>query len=370
MDRRDRHAAPPYGIQARSNAHATTNAHAITEEDAMMKRHTRFLAGAMGATLTALSALSALVGFPPSTGTAVGMTPAPSLRFETLARVGLPLSGLVWTGSRFVYTVEGRPQLYASTPDGKNLRPFARVPRNGGEMRCVASPGDHGWPTHALYCHAADGPIYRIASGGGAVARFATVPSPQSSDGALAFDTVGRFGYALLAATGGSDSGPGGDVYAITPEGNTRHVGHYGGPGGAENLAIAPAGFGSAAGQALICVDQHDHHGRLLAMDVHGAVRTLVRGLPWGLNPVVSLVATAPAGGTSGLYIADWLSRSLLFAPGDQLHAYRGDVFVGAERRGYMYVVRPNGTGYTVLPIRTNLHAHDYNMEGVAFLAS
>jgi len=89
-----------------------------------------------------------------------------------------------------------------------------------------------------------------------------------------------------------------------------------------------------------------------------------------GLNPVVSLVPTAPPAGTVGLYIADWLSRSLLVAPGDQLHAYRGDVFVGAERRGDMYVVRPNGTGYTVLSIRTNLHAHDHNVEGVAFLTS
>ncbi len=332
-----------------------------------MKRHTRFLAGAMSATLIAITAL---VGFSRPAGAAVGVTPAPSLRFEALARVGLPLSGLVWTGSRFVYTVEGRPQLYASTPDGKNLRPFARVPRNGGEMRCVVSPGGHGWPTHTLYCHTADGPIYRIASGGGAVARFATVAAPRPSDGALAFDTVGRFGYALLAATGGSDSGPGGDVYAITPDGNARHVGHYGGPGGAENVAVAPADFGSAAGQALICVDQHDHHGRLLAMDAHGAVRTLVGGLPWGLDPIAPLVAPpASTGGRPGLYVADWLSHTVLVAPRDPLAAYRGDVLVATERHGYMYVVRPNGMDYAALPIRTNLRARDYNLEGAAFLA-
>ncbi len=331
-----------------------------------MGRHTRFLAGA------ALTALTALVGFPRLAGATAtsSVLSSPSLRFEALARTGLPLGGLVWTGSRFVYTVEGQPQLYASTPDGKNPRPFARVPRNGGEMRCVVSPGGHGWPTHALYCHAADGPIYRIAASGGVASVFATIPSSRPSDGALAFDTVGRFGGALLAATGGSDSGPGGVVYAIMPDGKTRCVGRYAGPGGAENITVAPASFGSAAGQALVCVDRHDHLGRLLAMDARGTVRTLVGGLPWGLNPVVSLVATAPAGGTPGLYVADWLSRSLLFAPGDQLHAYRGDVFVGAERRGYMFVVRPNGTGYTALPIRTNLHARDYNVEGVAFLAS
>jgi len=243
-----------------------------------MRRHSGFLAG------TALTVLAPLVGFPCLAGATATtrVIPVPSLRFKALAYTGLPLGGLVWTGSGFVYTVEGQPRFYASAPDGKNVRLFARVPHNGGEMRCVASPGGHGWPFHTLYCHAADGPIYRIASGGSPVTSFATIPSPRPSDGALVFDTVGRFGYALLAATGGSDSGPGGDVYTITPQGNTQYVGHYGGPGGAENIAVAPAGFGSAAGQALVCVDQHDHHGRLLAMDTHGAVRTLVGGLPWG----------------------------------------------------------------------------------------
>lgn len=331
----------------------------------MIKRHARFVAATVG---VALTATVALVGFSRPAGVIMSMTRVSPLRFDTLARVGLPLSGLVWTGSRFVYTVEGQPQLYTSAPDGKNLRPFTRVPRNGGEMRCVESPSDHGWPAHTLYCHAADGPIYRIASGG-AVAWFATVQSPRSSDGALAFDTVGRFGYALLAATGGSDSGPGGDVYAITPKGATQHVGHYNGPGGAENVAIAPAGFGSAAGQALISVDQHDHHGRLLAMDAHGVVRTLVGGLPWGLDPIAPLVAPlAATGGRPSLYVADWLSHAILVAPGDPLAAYRGAVLVTTERHGYMYVVRPNGTGYVTIPIRTNLRARDYNLEGAAFL--
>jgi len=328
-----------------------------------MKRSAWFLVGAL---------LAALIGFsrPMATNAGMSTSPVPSLRFEVLARAGLQLGGLVWTGSRFVYTVEGQPQIYASTPDGKNVRPFARVPRNSGEMRCIVSPGSGGWPTHMLYCHAADGPIYRIADSGGAATAFATVPSPRTADGALAFDTVGRFGGALLAATGGSDSGPGGGVYAITPDGKVRRVGRYDGPGGAENIAVAPARFGSAAGQLLITVDRHDHLGRLLAMDTHGAVRTLVGGLSWGLNPIVPLVATGPSGGMPGLYVVDWLGRSLLFAPGDQLHAYHGDVFVGAERHGYMYVVQPDGTRYTVLPIHTNLRARDYNLEGVAFLAS
>jgi len=340
--------------------------HIITKEDAIMGKHVRFLA------VATLTLLAPLVGFAHLTGAnaITPVIPASSLQFAAFARTGVPLSGLVWTGDRFVYTVEGSPQIYTSTADGKNVRPFVRVPRNGGEMRCVVSPGLHGWPSHTLYCHAADGPIYRIASGGGPVTRFAVVPSPRPSDGALAFDTVGRFGYALLVATGGSDSGPGGEVYAITLGGSTRSVGHYGGPGGAENVAIAPTGFGSAAGQLLICVDQHDHHGRLLAIDAQGAVHTLVAGLTWGLNSIAPLVVpTAATGGKPGLYLADWLSHTILVGPVDPLNAYRGDVLVTTERHAYLYVVKPSGTGYNALPIRTDLRARDYNLEGAVFLA-
>jgi len=294
----------------------------------------------------------------------------PPLQFRVLARTGMPLGDVVWAGSRFVYALEGRSQLYSSGADGSGFWPFTQLPRNGGEMRCALSPGTHGWPESALFCHAAEGPIYRLPAGGGPVSLFATIPSPRPSDGALTFDTVGRFGYALLAATGGSDSGPGGDLYAVRPGGAVRHVGSYGGPGGAEQIALAPPGFGTAGGQALLTIDKHDHLGRLLAMDTGGRVRTLATGLAWGLNPIAPLVpGKATTGAVPGLYVVDWLSHEILFVAAAQLRPYLVDVLVSTERHGYLYTIQPAGSGYRTIPIRTNLRAHDYNFEAAKFLA-
>jgi hypothetical protein len=326
-----------------------------------MASSARSIVGAIIGTIAALC----LLGLP-ARGAASAV---PSLQFQGIARTGLPLGDITWTGAQFVYALEGHPPLYTSDARGKHFAAFDSVPRNGGEMRCVTSFGGHGWPAGTIYCHAAEGPIYRLATSGGAVSLFATIPTPRPSDGALAFDTVGRFGYALLAATGGSDSGPGGNVFAVTPDGKVRRVGGYAGPGGAEQIGVAPAGFGSAAGQLLVSIDKHDHLGRLLAMDARGSVRTLLGGLAWGLNPIAPLVTTnLPAGAAEGLYVVDWESHDILFAPGGNLRPYLGDLFVATERHGFMYVVQPGGHGYVAVPIRTNLHASNYNLEGAQFL--
>lgn len=130
-----------------------------------MKRSAWFLVGAL---------LAALIGFsrPMAANAGMSTSPVPSLRFEVLARAGLQLGGLVWTGSRFVYTVEGQPQIYASTPDGKNVRPFARVPRNSGEMRCIVSPVAVGGP---LTCY-----IATLRTGRSTGLPTAAVPRPRS----------------------------------------------------------------------------------------------------------------------------------------------------------------------------------------------
>ena len=83
---------------------------------------------------------------------------------------------------------------------------------------------------------------------------FATLPAPYppAADGALAFDSVGRFGYRLVAATGrsGGAKPAGGAVYAIGPHGGVHRVGSYAGPGGADELVIAPRQFGSVAARS------------------------------------------------------------------------------------------------------------------------
>ena len=99
------------------------------------------------------------------------------------------------------------PDIVASDKLGNVIGTFAHVGANPSEMRCALSPGTHGFPAHDIYCHAGDGSVYRISSDGVNVDLIACLPFNRLAhwtDGALAFDTVGTFGYALLVASGGS----------------------------------------------------------------------------------------------------------------------------------------------------------------------
>jgi hypothetical protein len=298
-------------------------------------------------------------------------SPKPMLSFRLLIRTNVPLGEILWTGSAFIYDGESRQTLYTSNPDGSHFRVFATVPKNGGEMRCILSPGRYGFAGNAIFCHASGGQIYRISLDGKTVSQFSAIPTPShGSDGGLTFDTAGLYGHVLLASTGGSDAGPG-SVYAIAANGKVRLVGRYAGPGGAERLSIAPAHFGAVSGEVLIPIDQHDHHGRLLAMDPHGRVRTLVTGLTWGLDPIMPITAgqSAPVGGVApGLYMADWESHNVFYASARGLQPYAGSVFLATERHGYMYVLRFTGKSYRLLPLSTNLTAPNYNMEGAVYI--
>lgn len=294
----------------------------------------------------------------------------PTLQFRLFIKTNVPLGEILWTGKFFLFDGEARRQLYRSNPDGSDFRLFSTVPANGGEMRCILSPGTYGFPSNVIFCHASGGQVYQISMDGKTVTQFSAIPTPHGSDGGLTFDTSGLYGHTLLASTGGSDVGPG-SVYAISAQGKVSLVGSYAGPGGAERLGIAPPHFGSVSGDVLIPIDQSDHHGRLLAMDPQGKVRTLVSGQPWGLNPIVPLTASQPAGSgvAPGLYIVDWESHNVFYAPTTGLQPYMGSLFVGTERHAYMWVLQPHGTTYTLAPLTTNLTAPNYDIEGAVYIS-
>jgi len=304
--------------------------------------------------------------------TTIAAAPAPArLSFRVAARTGIPLGDVLWTGRAFLYTGEGQRTIYTADATGHGLHLFATVPENSGEMRCILSPGRYGFPPGTIYGHAAGGQVYRIGADGRSVTLAGTIPTPHGSDGALTFDTSGTYGHTLLAATGGSDAGPGA-IYAMEATGRIHRIGAYPGPGGAENIAIAPPRFGAVAGQVLITIDKHDHQGRLLAMDAHGMVRSLVRGLTYGLNPIAPILARAPSGTGAvapGLYVADWRSHDVLVVPAATLRPFAGSVIVGTERRGLIYLVQPQGAAYRLWTLVTNLHGPDYNLEGARYIA-
>ena len=145
------------------------------------------------------------------------------------------LDSVVWTDRQFLYVQNTKDTVWAAPPTGRPLHTFATMPRLVEETRCILSPGRHGFPRGAIFCHSPDNKIYEISPDGSKVTVFATLPAPYppAADGALAFDSGGRFGYRLLAATGRS-GGPepaGGRAYTIDPRGHVQQIGRYAGPG-------------------------------------------------------------------------------------------------------------------------------------------
>ena len=296
-----------------------------------------------------------------------------SVQFRVFADTGIPLTDVVWTGTRFLYVENTTNRIWAAGPQGAPVSLFASMPNEVEETRCRRSPGSHGFAAGVVFCHAPDNTIYRIGADGSTVV-FARLPDQSVSDGALAFDTVGRFGYALIAATGrsGAPEPSGGDVYSIDAAGRVRHLGAYPGPGGADEVAVAPAGLGSGAGELVLTVDAGDR-GALVVMNSFGQTRTIA-SLPDGPNPIVAVPAARRSpvlSPPSGLYVADSASHRLLFAPAGELAPYAGDLIVGSEIRGLFWVVRPrpHGRGLQTLKLPTTLPAGTYDLEGATYVA-
>jgi hypothetical protein len=296
--------------------------------------------------------------------------PAATLHFRVLAHTGIKLTDVAWTGSGLLYLENTTNTVWSAPPAGKPLTLFASMPRAVEETRCRVSPGTHGWEPGAIFCHAPDNTIYRITSDGHSVTVFAKLPESAISDGALTFDTAGAFGYALVAATGrsGAKTPSGGNVYTIDTSGSVRRVGHYAGPGGADEVEIAPPRFGDSARAALVPVDA-GATGRLVAMSPDGTAKTIARFAD-GPNPIAAIVPTAIRGGVrAGLYLTDTLTTDAFLAPASELRPYAGDVLVGSEIQGLFWVLRPRGHGYEALRVPTTLRAGHYNLEGMAYVS-
>ncbi len=309
--------------------------------------------------LVRLVALAALGAAP------AAAAPAPTLHFDVFARTGIKLTGVLWTGTQFLYIENTTNAIFAGDAAGGPLHPFAALPKMSEETRCVLSPGGHGFPAGQIYCHVPDNRIFRVSRDGKTIRLFASLPTHATSDGMLAFDTVGRFGYRLVAATGrsGKAKPAGGVVYTIDAGGSVRRVGSYAGPGGADEVAIAPAGFGSVAGWALLTVDP-GASGTIVAIDPRGRTRTIA-SLPDGPNPI-AVVASGGGGAAAaaGFYVADTNTKNVYVASAARLARYTGDVLVGTELGARFFSIRPRGQGFQTRELKTDLPPAKYNLEG------
>ena len=290
---------------------------------------------------------------------------ATPITLRVYAHTGLRLADVVWTGSSFLYVENTTNTVWR---EGNPPTLFATMPKLVEETRCRTSPGTQGFPAGFLYCHAPDNAIYRIG-GDGKVETFARLPSASTSDGALAFDTVGRFGYRLIAATGrsGAVTPAGGTVYAVAADGVVSTIGGYRGPGGADELVVAPATFGTAAGQVVLGVDAGAKGGSLDAMDARGRTRRIAT-LPDGPNPIVVVPAHPQRGGKRGLYVTDTNTTNVFHAPAAWLAPYGGSIVVGSEIKALFWSVGPKGAGFTVRRIPWRVPGSKLNLEGAAYV--
>jgi hypothetical protein len=316
-------------------------------------------------------AFHAWIGSLAAAAMGVALMPAP-LQFRAYADTGILLTDIVWTGDRFLYVENTTNTVWAAGPAGTPLVHFASMPSQVEETRCRLSPGAHGFARREIFCHAPDNKIYRISADGSTVTVFAQLPETSVSDGALAFDTTGKFGYALVAATGrsGGPTPAGGTVFAVSPAGNVLTVGNYAAPGGADELVVAPARFGSAAGNVVLAVDAGGE-GTLVVMDPRGRTRTIAR-LPDGPNPIVVVErskGSANAGAPPGLYVVDTFSHQVLFAAAPQFVSHAGHLIVGTELKGQFWIVQPRGSGFQTRRIATNLPSKNFNLEGATYVS-
>ena len=301
----------------------------------------------------------------------------PMLTFKLFISTNLPIDQVFWTGRRFMYANERAGILSQSDAKGGTIEPFVTFAKSFGgatEMRCAVGVGA-SWP-RGVYCHTPTNELVWISIDGKSTKVIARLPkSVGISDGGIAFDNVGRLGRRVLVSTGASGTLPGGgSIYAISPNGKVALVGAYPGPGGADNITVAPVSFGKAAGSVLIAIDNLKVSGRLLAMDARGKVTVIADHLGNGLNPI-QVIRPAPsrrAAGSAepGLYFSDDATGNVYFAPAAPLRRYVNDVLVGTELHAWFWVVRPNRSrkGYEALRLKTNLPSKTWGIESAAYI--
>ena len=158
-------------------------------------------------------------------------------------------------------------------------------------------------------------------------------------------------------------------VFAVDASGTVQQIGSYSGPGGADEVTIAPGGFGSAAGDALLTVDAGASGGTLVAIDPSGKTRAIAT-FSDGPNPVVPIPKTAARAGKAprGVYLTDDQTQDVYFLPASQLVPFAGDVLVGSESKAHFWIVEPRGQKFVAVAVRHNLRGGHYSLEGATFV--
>lgn len=283
----------------------------------------------------------------------VPATPA-QVTFSVFTTPPPGMSGTIsfaFAGDKFVGSVQGGiySSLYSTDLHGGNVQPFApTIPINGSpwsnEHPVASSFGLGGFPMRDIYVGSADW-VLHISHDGTKSNRLATGLGTGVT--ALRFDSVGTFGYDLLAAT------LDGKIYRINSAGVSTLIASVGEL--VEGLDVVPLGakFGSLDGQI---VATSELSGLLRAIDWSGKVTVLNAGHPIGYPESINFVPlNSGDSGTSieGLYEAQY-PEDVIKADGSDFAAYKGDAIVASEFYGPLWRVHWNGTAFEITKIATN----------------
>jgi hypothetical protein len=275
------------------------------------------------------------------------------------------LTGMTWDGKEFIasYGINNVPLVNVSL-DGQRVTPFA--PKFVGKDECYAavSQGKAGFPAGYLYVNF-DPSIYKIDPTGSTVTLFSTPPG-SSRIAYVAFDTVGTWGYALLAL---DDNGL---LWSISSDGSAKVLSNFSsfaGPlssqrGGLkpEGIAVAPQSFGAFAGYLFITLEGA---GRILAIAPNDTKVMPVALMP-GEEP--ERVLQIPAG--SDLYLAEFDTGARVRVPAANFTNYVGSLLVITEGEnepfGSFTVLQPTGSSITMTRIGNVTGRPHY--EGASFV--
>jgi hypothetical protein len=177
----------------------------------------------------------------------LGMVPAQAGTPSTFVGLTQPIS-IASLPTRLVATRFCADRVLAINQAG-TITTFANLPSTGNMCLArdvVVSPGLGGFQKNFVYAVQKQ-TIYRIPPAGGAATAFVTLPAINNSETSLTFDTVGTFGFNLIATDRL------GKIYRITSSGVATLVvdlGHH-----IEGPQVAPTGFAPFGGQLLATND-------------------------------------------------------------------------------------------------------------------
>ncbi len=181
-------------------------------------------------------------------------------RFSTLEN---PV-GLSWKGSEFLVSIaNGDTKLYALTPDGETLTPFAPSFSGQGNIYMAVSDDISGFHAREVYLNSGD-TIYHTDPRGTDVQPFAT-PAPGIDITHIIFDEFGYWGSNLVAAT--ADGG----IWIISSDGESSKVASL--DDYPLSIAPGPDEYGTFTGNLLVAlrdsqkivgIDPKDHQVKTL----------------------------------------------------------------------------------------------------------